>query len=58
MGELLQFLPKARTPDSDFPAIPTRASFYKRSTKPTDDLVMDHVDTAPAEYSAPDHDCA
>lgn len=23
-----------------------------------DDLVMDHADTAPCEYVAPDHDCA
>lgn len=50
-ADILQFLPKAHSGDSDFPAIPTRASFYKRPVEPSCDLSMDHVDTAPSEMN-------
>lgn len=55
---ILQFLPKGRSGDPDFPGIPVLAAHYKPPAKPADDLVMDHVDTAPSEWVAPDQDPA
>lgn len=56
---ILQFQPKARPGDPDFPGIDRLAEFHKPTIKPADDLVMDHVDdTAPCEYVAPEYDGA
>lgn len=71
---ILQFLPKARCGDPDFPGIPTLKGFYAGLTDEQkkaaleyrgedshtrrDDLTMDHADTAPSEWVAPDYDGA
>jgi hypothetical protein len=51
-AEIIQFIPRP-THDREHTDFPT---ITFRSTRPTDDLVMDHADTAPCEYVAP-FDC-
>lgn len=55
---ILNFQPKSRSGDPDFPGIAVLAVHYKAPAKPADDLAMDHADTAPSEYCAPDSDGA
>ena len=45
-AEIVQFVPRARRSQQETPN-------PFRSTARADDLVMDHADTAPCEYSPP-----
>jgi hypothetical protein len=49
-AEIIQFIPRPKH-DREQTGFPTIAF---RSTRPPDDLVMDHADTAPCEYVRPE----